>query len=83
MRPISALGIVLLLVVSLFSWAAPVSAGATVWSAETIPSQTGNMLGPAGIDIIDLAVGGDGTTIYAVPRKNLTVADIGMKILNK
>ncbi|MFC2032487.1 hypothetical protein ACFLUS_03885 [Chloroflexota bacterium] len=35
------------------------------WSVEEVPSTKGNLIGPTGIDIADLAVAADGTTIYA------------------
>ncbi|MFC2072912.1 hypothetical protein ACFLUU_09525, partial [Chloroflexota bacterium] len=37
----------------------PVSANTLSWSAESLPSTIGNVLGPVGIDIVDLAVNGD------------------------
>lgn len=57
----------MLLVVSLFLFTAPASAGTLAWSAEAIPSTVGNVLGPSGIDVRDIAVAANGTTIYAVP----------------
>jgi len=59
------------LLVSLFSWPTPTSAGIATWSAETIPTTTDNILGPAGIDIRDFALAGDGKTIYAVPGDSI------------
>jgi hypothetical protein len=65
MARIFSLGTCILLLVSLFSWPIPVSAGLSEWSAETIPSRLDNMLGPAGIDIRDFAIGNDAQTLYA------------------
>ena len=58
--------VIFMLLVSLFSSAAPVSADTACWSAEPIPSTIDEVLGPAGIDVRDITVVG-GTTIYAVP----------------
>ena len=69
---ISGLGIVMLLLVSLFALATPVSAGTASWSAESIPGTIDNVLGPAGIDIRDIAVAAGGTTIYAVPGDSIS-----------
>lgn len=68
---ISGLGMVILLV-SLLSWATPASAGTASWSAESIPDTTDNILGPAGIDVRDFAVAPGGTTIYAVPSDSIS-----------
>ncbi|HJX13159.1 MAG TPA: hypothetical protein VJ377_06475 [Dehalococcoidales bacterium] len=65
-------GIAGLLLVSLLLPAAPVSAGTAVWSAETIPTVENNFLGPAGVDIRDLAVAPDHTTVYAVPGDSIS-----------
>ena len=62
-----------MLLVSLFSLAAPASAGTASWSAESIPSTLYEVLGPAGIDVRDIAVAADGTTIFAVSGN--TVSD--------
>ncbi len=69
---ISGLGIVMLLLVSLFTLATPVSAGTASWSAESIPGTIDDVLGPAGIDIRDIAVAAGGTTIYAVPGDSIS-----------
>jgi len=45
--------------------------GYPAWSAEPIPSTIDHTLGPAGIDIRDIAVAG-GTTIYAVPGDSIS-----------
>jgi hypothetical protein len=46
----------------------PVSAADPLaWNQEAIPGIGGNVLGPAGVDITDLAVSSDGSTIWAVP----------------
>jgi len=59
-------GLVLVLVASLLLAAAPVSAATCqVFTDESLPSATGLKLGPAGVDVLDLAVANDGTTIYA------------------
>jgi len=59
--------VVMLLPVSLLVLAVPAAAGTFSWSAETIPSTTGMLLGPAGVDVRDIAVAADGTTLYVVP----------------
>ena len=65
-------GLVVVLVASLLLSAAPVSAGTISWGAETIPTTSGKVLGPANVDIRDMAVAADGTTIYAVPGSSIT-----------
>jgi photosystem II stability/assembly factor-like uncharacterized protein len=40
------------------------------WQPEPIPSTNGNVIGPAGIDILDIAVASDGTTIYAAAKSS-------------
>jgi hypothetical protein len=72
MAKITSLGICIMLLVSLFSWPTPVSAGSSVWSAEDIPSRINNILGPAGIDIRDIAIADDAQTIYTVPGDSIT-----------
>ena len=72
MSRLSGLATVTLLAVSLLVPASPASAGTTSWSAETIPSATDLVLGPAGIDVRDLAVGYDESTIYAVPGDSVS-----------
>jgi photosystem II stability/assembly factor-like uncharacterized protein len=57
------IGLVVVLLVSLFGFAAPASAGTLSWSSETIPDTTGNVTAK-GTDITDVAVSGDGGTIY-------------------
>ena len=69
------IGFVVILAASLLLSAAPVSAGELSWGSETIVSTTGNRIGPAGVDVVDLAVGGDGTTMWAVTG---TTASIGL-----
>ncbi|MGD0780270.1 MAG: hypothetical protein ABR954_05765 [Dehalococcoidales bacterium] len=71
MAKITSLGICIMFLVSLFSWPTPVSAGSCVWSAEDIPSRINNILGPAGIDIRDIAIANDAQTIYAVPGDSI------------
>ncbi|MBL7126716.1 MAG: hypothetical protein ISS58_05875 [Dehalococcoidales bacterium] len=58
-------GLVIVLAATLLLSAAPVSAGTASWSSFTIPSSTNNVV-VAGADVTDFAVGGDGTTIWAV-----------------
>ena len=59
-------GLVVVLAASLLLSAAPVAAGELSWGAETgLPSTTGNVLVTT-VDIVDLAVGPDGTTLWAV-----------------
>ncbi len=72
MARIFSLGICVLLLASLFAWPRPVSAGLAEWSAETIPSRTNNTLGPAGVDIRDLAVANDNLVVYAAPGDSIT-----------
>src|SRR4030042_779914 len=71
MARIFSLGICLLLLLSLFSLPEPVSAGTSVWSAETIPSLLNTILGPAGIDIRDFVIGNDLLTVYAVTGNSI------------
>lgn len=66
------MGLLLVLLVSWLSLAAPASADTPSWSAEPIPSTVDNVLGPAGIDVRDLAVTADGATIYAVPGDSIS-----------
>lgn len=53
-----------------------VSAGTNSWSAETIPSTTNNVLGPSGIDVCDIAVANDSTTIYSVPGDSISTKTV-------
>ena len=64
-------GLVVLLAASLLSLAQPASAAAPSWSAVSLPDIEGYQLGPMGIDIRDLAVASDGSTIYAVPGNSI------------
>ncbi len=66
MARIVSLVICLLLLLGIFSWPKPVSAGLSVWSAETIPTRLNEVLGMHGIDVRDIAVGSDAKTLYAV-----------------
>ncbi|MBU2536195.1 MAG: fibronectin type III domain-containing protein, partial [Chloroflexi bacterium] len=60
------IGLVVVLAASLLLSAVPVSAGTLSFGSETLPSTTNNILvTTAGLDIVDLAVAGDGTTMYA------------------
>lgn len=67
-------GVCLMMVflVSLLSFAAPALAGPDSWTAEAIPSLTGNVLGPDGLDVRDIAVTRDGETIYAAAGNSVT-----------
>jgi len=60
-------GLAVIVVASLLSFALPVSAAAPSWTAVSIPSAADGQIGPAGVDIRDLAVAADATTIYATP----------------
>ncbi len=65
------IGLVVMLMASLLSFAVPVSAEAPLWSAVSIPGAEGYQLGPSGVDIRDLAVAADGMTIYAAPGDSI------------
>lgn len=52
--------------------ATPASAETQPWSAEAIPGTTGNVLGPAGIDVRDIAVAPNRTSIYAVAGDSIS-----------
>lgn len=69
-------GIIMLLLGGIFLWSKPVSAGVSTWSAETIPSTTGWVLGPSGTgnntDVRDMAIGNDNKTIYVAPGDSIT-----------
>ncbi|MBN1692006.1 MAG: hypothetical protein JW845_00445 [Dehalococcoidales bacterium] len=71
MARIFSLGICLLLLLGIYSWPKPVSAGLSVWSAETIPTRLNEVLGRPGIDVRDLAIGSDYLTIYAAPGNSV------------
>jgi photosystem II stability/assembly factor-like uncharacterized protein len=62
------------LLVSSILVAAPAVAEAPFWSAEPTPGMTDYVLGPAGIDIRDLAAADDGLTLYAVTGDSLPAA---------
>ncbi len=62
----------IVLLVSLLFFAVPASADVLSWSAEPIPGAGGNVLGPEGIDVRDLAVAADGMTIYAAPGDSIS-----------
>ena len=57
-------GLVVVLLVSWLSLAAPASADMFAWSAESTPGTTGEVILPDS-DVVDVAVGSNGTTIYA------------------
>ncbi|MFC1967630.1 hypothetical protein ACFLV2_03240 [Chloroflexota bacterium] len=52
--------------------ATPVAAATLAWSAESVPDTSENVLGPPGIDILDMAVAEDGKIIYAVAGDSIT-----------
>ena len=58
-----AVGLTVALLASLFTFGAPVSARTLGWSTEIIPSTTDQVI--AAIDVTDIAVASDGSTIYA------------------
>jgi len=62
-------GLVVVLLVSLFGFAAPASAGTLSWTDETIPDTTGNVSAP-GTDVTDIAVSGDSNTIYVTDNES-------------
>ncbi|MFC1903522.1 hypothetical protein ACFLW9_01385 [Chloroflexota bacterium] len=64
--------LIIALLSSLFAFAAPVSADTPAWSAEPIPDTSGNVLGPAGIDITDIAVTADETKFYVAPGNSVS-----------
>jgi len=58
-------GLVLVILASLLLSAVPVSAGELAWGSYGLPGTANNILvTTAGLDILDIAVGGDGQTIY-------------------
>lgn len=60
-------GLVVVMISTLLLSAAPISAGTLGYGSETLPSTTNNLLvTTAGLDVLDLAVAGDGMTMYAV-----------------
>ena len=62
------LGLIVTLLASLAVAAVPVSAADPLaWNGEAIPTIGGNVLGPAGVDVMDIAVSSDGATIWAAP----------------
>jgi len=62
------IGLIVMLLASLFVVAAPASAGDPLtWNMEIPPGATNNIL-VAGLDIYDMALAGDGSTIYAVGK---------------
>ena len=65
------IGLVVMLMASLLSFAAPISAEAPSWSAVPIPGAEGYQLGPSGVDIRDLAVAADGITVYVAPGDSI------------
>lgn len=73
---ISSLGIAVALLAGLFLPAKPVFSGATVWSAESIPTKIDNVLGPDNpgdnIDVRDFSMTENGLAIYAVAGNSIT-----------
>jgi hypothetical protein len=63
--------VIVLLLASLIIRPETALGGISEWSAETIPSTTNNMLGPAGIDVRDYTIGNDNKTIYAVAGNSI------------
>jgi len=61
------IGLTLVLVASLFGFALPVSAavGNMAWKAQPLPTSTYKVLAN-GSDVTDIAVAGDGSTVYAI-----------------
>jgi len=58
-------GLVLVMLGSLLFSVVPVAADELAWGSYSLPSTTSNILvTTAGLDILDVAVGGDGNTIY-------------------
>jgi len=64
--------VTVVMLVSLASPVTPAAADALSWSAETIPNTTDYILGPDGIDICDIAVAADSSTVYAVMGDSIT-----------
>ncbi|MFC2033524.1 WD40/YVTN/BNR-like repeat-containing protein [Chloroflexota bacterium] len=69
---IAFLSISLLLLTVLLPFAVAAAAGTLAWSSESVPGTAGNMLGPAGIDVRDIAVASSGQIIYAVPGDSVS-----------
>ncbi|MFC1990685.1 WD40/YVTN/BNR-like repeat-containing protein [Chloroflexota bacterium] len=65
-------GLAVALLFGFSSLASPASAGTASWSAEAIPGTTGIVLGPAGVDVRDIAVAAVGATVYAVPGDSVS-----------
>lgn len=62
------IGLIVTVLASLLVVAVPVqAANPLTWNAEAVPTVGGNVLGPAGVDILDMAVSADGNTIWAAP----------------
>ncbi|MFC1981117.1 hypothetical protein ACFLVN_02605 [Chloroflexota bacterium] len=67
MPTVMRIGLVLMLLGGSLSFAAPASADTIGWSEEPIPGTLGNVIGPVGVDVRDMAVASDGRTIYVAP----------------
>jgi len=62
-------GLVVVLIASLLTFAVPVSAATcNVFSNQSLPSSTNIIIGPAGVDVLDIAVANDDTTIYVAAK---------------
>jgi len=69
------IGLIVMLLASLFVVAAPASAGDPLtWNMEIPPGATNNIL-VADLDIRDMAVAGDGSTVYAVGATNFAMQE--------
>lgn len=66
------LGMVAALLACLPLLPVPASAATQQWSAEPVPSRTDFALGPGGVDVRDMAVAADGTTVYVAPGDSLS-----------
>ncbi len=57
-------GLTVILLASMMVMGLPASASTLAWGTETLITTTDNLLGPSGVDIVDMAV--NGNTIYVV-----------------
>jgi len=60
-----AVGLTVALLASLFAFGVPASARTLAWSSEVIPGIADNVTVAQGTSVTDLAIGGDGSTIWA------------------
>ncbi|MFC1980660.1 WD40/YVTN/BNR-like repeat-containing protein [Chloroflexota bacterium] len=63
------IGLVVIVLVSLFGFAAPASAGTLSWSDKDIPDDSGKVVIPS-TDISDFDISGDGEIIYAADSES-------------